>query len=228
MRTAGTCRAIEPLERRRILSAAVSALASPLDSPAASYVPPGAFVFDRNSFLTQPATGDALDIGLGYVRANSSRFGIEPPDVGSPFVTSRYTDATSGITHIYLRQELNGLEVANADMNVNVTRDGRILSIGCRFVPGLGSRPGPQPIAARLSSSQALSLALANLDVTGMALGSIPSRLHYVASPRGAELAWNFQIRTPDGTHWYDTNVSADDGSMRFTADWTHNLTDYS
>ncbi len=40
-----------------------------------------------------------------------------------------YTDKNSGITHVYIRQLLYGVEVADGDINVNV-KDGRGLSYG--------------------------------------------------------------------------------------------------
>lgn len=45
-----------------------------------------------------------------------------------------YTDEDSGITHVYFTQTVNGLDVENAQANVNVKRDGSILSVGSSFV----------------------------------------------------------------------------------------------
>nr|GAT56412.1 elastinolytic metalloproteinase Mep [Mycena chlorophos] len=50
-----------------------------------------------------------------------------------------YTDPNTGITHVYVRQLINGFEVADGDMNINV-KDGMILSYGNSFYPG--SAPG--------------------------------------------------------------------------------------
>jgi extracellular elastinolytic metalloproteinase len=59
--------------------------------------------------------------------------GLIPPhlDDASAFVLRKdsYTDRNTGVTHIYFRQFLNGLEVADGDLNVNV-KDGIILSYG--------------------------------------------------------------------------------------------------
>ena len=40
-----------------------------------------------------------------------------------------YTDKRTGITHIYVRQLMYGIEVADADINLNI-KDGRVLSYG--------------------------------------------------------------------------------------------------
>ncbi|OWZ33300.1 extracellular elastinolytic metalloproteinase [Cryptococcus neoformans c45] len=47
-----------------------------------------------------------------------------------------YTDARTGVTHIFARQLLNGLEVSDGDINLNIDRDGRIMSWGNSFHPG--------------------------------------------------------------------------------------------
>ncbi|KIY49610.1 hypothetical protein FISHEDRAFT_65088 [Fistulina hepatica ATCC 64428] len=46
-----------------------------------------------------------------------------------------YTDETTGITHVYFRQLINGLEVTDGDINVNV-QDGMVLSYGSSFYNG--------------------------------------------------------------------------------------------
>ena len=41
-----------------------------------------------------------------------------------------YTDPASCISHVYARATINGLEIANADLNINVSPSGEILSFG--------------------------------------------------------------------------------------------------
>ncbi|KAJ7280229.1 Fungalysin metallopeptidase-domain-containing protein [Mycena rebaudengoi] len=54
-----------------------------------------------------------------------------------------YTDSNTGVTHVYVRQIINGLEVADGDMNINV-QDGVVLSYGNSFYPG----PTPSPFVS--------------------------------------------------------------------------------
>ncbi|KAI6016486.1 Fungalysin metallopeptidase-domain-containing protein [Pisolithus marmoratus] len=46
-----------------------------------------------------------------------------------------YTDRNTGVTHVYARQIIGGIEVADAHINLNI-KDGRILSFGDSFFPG--------------------------------------------------------------------------------------------
>ena len=42
-----------------------------------------------------------------------------------------YIDSNTGLAHVYLRQTVYGIEVADGDVNVNIdSRDGRVLSYG--------------------------------------------------------------------------------------------------
>ncbi|KIL63666.1 hypothetical protein M378DRAFT_79300 [Amanita muscaria Koide BX008] len=46
-----------------------------------------------------------------------------------------YTDKNTGVTHVYARQVVNGLEVLDGDLNLNI-KDGTLLSFGNSFYPG--------------------------------------------------------------------------------------------
>ncbi|KAI0315490.1 extracellular elastinolytic metallo proteinase [Amylostereum chailletii] len=47
-----------------------------------------------------------------------------------------YTDKATGVTHAYFRQLVNGVEVADGDINVNVDRNGAVISYGDSFYRG--------------------------------------------------------------------------------------------
>ena len=61
-------------------------------------------------FLSKPSTGSPLDIALKFLRNNAAKLGVSAVDFANPLVTDQYTDAPTGVTHIYLRQQFNGLE----------------------------------------------------------------------------------------------------------------------
>ncbi|KAF9909534.1 Fungalysin/Thermolysin Extracellular metalloproteinase 5 [Lobosporangium transversale] len=51
-------------------------------------------------------------------------------------VKNAYTSGHNGVTHVYLRQVINGLEVVNGDINVNVDKNGNVISYGDSFYKG--------------------------------------------------------------------------------------------
>src|SRR5215470_1476036 len=90
----------------------------------APYLPPSHMLVNPTGLLTGPAQGQPLDIALDYLDAHAADFGLTAADLTDPAVTDQYTDSDTGITHIYLRQRVNGLEVAYADLDVSLTSAG--------------------------------------------------------------------------------------------------------
>ena len=140
---------------------------SPADSLAA-YLPPRHDLVQRGGFLTAPTPGDPRQVALSYLAGHAADLGLTPADVSQAVVTDQYTDPDTGTTHIYLRQTYNGLEVANANLNINLTADNRVINVGGGFVPGLTGRvgldrrgPGHHGVQALQGAASGLGLTLA-------------------------------------------------------------------
>ncbi len=227
---------VELLEDRSLLSG----------SP---YLPPSHMLSNPNGLLTGPTQGDPLDIAVNYLGTNASAFGLAPADLREAIVTDRYTDADTGITHIYLRQSFNGLEVANANIGVHLNAQGQVISAGGGFVSGLSNQGwGGMPSLPALSALDAVKAASANLNLNpeaaplpepqivsasydpaqttviaapGVSLDDVTARLHYVPTPDGGvALAWDLVIRTPDGDHWYNLSIDGSCGATVAQTDW--------
>jgi uncharacterized delta-60 repeat protein len=141
--------------------------------PTGYYLPPQPHAFGSVSFLTGPSDSPPLDIALEYLSQHAIEWGLTPEDVNRPLVTDHYVSGITRTTHIYLRQQFNGLEVANANMNVNITADGRVINVGGGFVSlagGTGNKSdlespqallsGPQLTAAEAIEAAAVQLGL--------------------------------------------------------------------
>ena len=113
-------------------------------------------------FLSGPAAGDAYKIAVDYLNAQKAALALNGADL-TFVVTDRYTSETNGVTHIYLQQQVNGLVVQGAVININVTADGRILNVGSSFIgnaaqqansniPGLDANDAVTAAANYLSS----------------------------------------------------------------------------
>src|SRR5262245_59645182 len=125
------------------------------------FIPTSHMLFNPAGTLSTPAPGNALDIAVSSLVAHADELGLTAADVQDPIVTSQYSDADTGISHIYLRQQVNGLEVAYADMNVSVLANGSVLSAGGSFVPGLAQRvstPGEES-AITITAAEAIKAA---------------------------------------------------------------------
>lgn len=88
--------------------------------------------FQRQKDYSQfTITDNAEDIAVAFAEAEltSSEF----------IVTNAYKSDLNGVTHVYLRQKVNGLEVLNGDININVDRFGQVISYGDSFARGINT-----------------------------------------------------------------------------------------
>src|SRR4051794_16374304 len=240
-RRSATRPSLESLEGRMLLDGA---------SVPSPYLPPSQWLVRRGGFLTGPAQGAPTDVAVNYLTSHAKDLGLSPADISRAIVTDRYTDPDTRVTHLYLRETYNGLEIANANLNINVTADGRVINVGDRFVTGLGvasavraaTAPALSPVQALRGAAVALGLGQglgsiappaqtvdlvsgglqqkSMLHASGLSLDAIPAKLHYVATEHGLELAWNVVLRTPGGQHWYTADVSAATGTLVAANDW--------
>lgn len=85
----------------------------------------------QNDYSSFTLTGNAKDIAIAFAESELT---------GSEFIVqSAYKSDLNGVTHVYLRQKVNGLEVLNGDININVDRFGKIISYGDSFAKGVAN-----------------------------------------------------------------------------------------
>ena len=86
------------------------------------------------SFLTGPSAADPLDIALGYIWAEPHALGLRRADMDEFVIADRHMSHHTGTTHIVLRQRMNGIEVWNGDLSINVSGGGSVINAHNRFV----------------------------------------------------------------------------------------------
>ncbi|HLL46789.1 MAG TPA: M36 family metallopeptidase, partial [Longimicrobiaceae bacterium] len=192
--------------------------------------------------LSGPASGDALAIGLDFVQKHREAFGLELRDLAQLEVTDRVYTKDSGITNIYLRQTHKGLPVYNAQLQINVDGEGRILSVHSDFLPsletsiaGVEPRIGAEQAVASIAKHLGVRLERApkslkaqpgvgqrtRVEVEGLSREPIDAQLAVLPVRRGeARLVWHFQVHTPDQQHDYDVTVDAQTGEVWTRFDW--------
>lgn len=83
----------------------------------------------RNSgFLSAPAAGDPLPIALDYLRAHKFELGLTGTRSGRNCGERSLSARQRYVTHLYLRQRLDGIELFNGGgININIMPDGALL-----------------------------------------------------------------------------------------------------
>ncbi|KAG6887494.1 hypothetical protein C0992_012040 [Termitomyces sp. T32_za158] len=86
-----------------------------------------------NGLLPMAPNADPFDVAHRFVKDMLGTKLTE--DMTYSIRKDSYTDSSTGVTHVYVRQLVHGLEVANGDMNINI-KDGTVLSYGSSFYDG--------------------------------------------------------------------------------------------
>lgn len=117
----------------------------------------------REGFLTEAKPGDALEVAMDHLKASQVAAGFVAGDFADPLVANRYTFEHNGVTHIYLRQRHLGIEVYNGDLNVNLSRDNRIITLNNGFVSNLAQEiTATEPV---ISAEKAVQSAATHLQM---------------------------------------------------------------
>ncbi|KAF9524809.1 extracellular elastinolytic metallo proteinase [Crepidotus variabilis] len=99
------------------------------------------YQIQTNGFVPVDSVTDPLEVARLFVE--DVMLGKEFAEGSSKSYKIRkdsYTDKATGVTHVYVRQLVNGLEVADGDMNINV-KDGMVISYGNSFYNGAAPQP---------------------------------------------------------------------------------------
>lgn len=159
-------------------------------------------------------------------------------------LTDYYTDPKNGIQHIYLRQQLNGLEIMGTESAVHLSKQGQIAVVSNKFVNSLEKRAGqtvnsPQlsaidaanKVAAKMGYPFTKSLTYVSQDFSndhkavlsdgGFSLSNIPARLMYLLNENGElNLVWELSIEAMQQAEWYNFIVDAQSGEILEKINW--------
>jgi len=186
--------------------------------------------------LTGSSNGKPLDIALGFIKQSRQKLGLSETDVLDSKVTDQYTDRHNGVTHIYLRQQIDGIEVVGAEMSTNVARDGKVINLNSSFIKELraaakGRNASLSPVQAVEAVTRHLGLTLTEpletLETIAGAqrettfskggVSSEPIRVKLVFQPvaeNEVRLAWSVEVSEISGQHWWNISVDAGTGEI--------------
>lgn len=185
--------------------------------------------------LTGPQAGDPTSIAQAFLRSSGAEYGIDSADQAHR-IASVVPTRHNGLTHVYLQQTINGIDVDGAVTTVNVMRDGSILSLANAFETSVRERANaPEPA---ISAEMAYVAAAAYLNVAlraqptvmgGRGGGSkhtlfsggllsdqpVPAELLYVRDGDALRLSWNLTIDRFEGETFHgELRIDAETGQV--------------
>jgi extracellular elastinolytic metalloproteinase len=186
--------------------------------------------------LTGPNQGKPYNIALDYLNKHLHSLGITQADLNNMVVKDKYVTKHNGVTHIYLRQQYDDIEVFSGDISINIAADGSVINVNNHFVPNLANainrtKPSISPfksvefVAQHFNQTITTDAFMAQTEMVGPAMAvtlsggdfsmnSIPVKLMYQPIDGGkVRLVWSSETRfsTQD---WWVTRVDAETGEV--------------
>ncbi|KAL1914544.1 uncharacterized protein VTP21DRAFT_8169 [Calcarisporiella thermophila] len=169
-------------------------------------------------------------------------------------VKDSYKTDINGVTHVYLRQLVNGLEVVNGDINVNVDANGNIISYGSSFFRGRTSKIGTDSAPAKtLTPVEALKALARHIKVVepqsdkiqvetinniqgepetvlknvpfAVPGSQVPVRSALIQTDKGRKLEPVWILTVEMNENWIQSSVHANTGKVLSLVDWVADAT---
>ena len=154
--------------------------------------------------------GDATKAALDYVSDHRQELGLTGSDLKDVAVSDAVFSKHNGVTHVYLQQRHKGIDVYNGLINVNVARDGSVLSAGNRFVSNLAAAAAGQ--SAKKAAREAVDAAAGHLGLkASKKLDVVGTELVWLPTDGAVRLAWS--VRLDEADHWWNAFVDAETGA---------------
>jgi extracellular elastinolytic metalloproteinase len=194
------------------------------------------------SWAQQTKAGPSAQV-MSYFSAQGVKQGLREADVTQPAVTDFYREQNGSVTHTYLRQQVNGLEVFGALGAVHTSQAGLPVWANQTFVPNATQlAPAATPTLTAEQAVTAATVALGLPRPAGLTLvrdarpadgvefnnggvseENIPVRLLYFPDPLNRStihLVWSVTIAQLDQQHHWQVLVDAHNGRLRYQKDY--------
>jgi PKD repeat protein len=178
-----------------------------------------------------------------FIQNNQKQQGWADEDIRQWRISSQHTDAHNGLSHVYIQQQFNGLDIKNSVANFSL-KDGKIINMGDRLQRNISKQiqPNSNPISpdkAILAAIEQLNLVVkpnsANLQLleiiensyfvfnnAGVSTKNIPVKLVYQPMPEGQiVLAWDLSIEDASKSNYWSVRIDAQSAKLINKINWT-------
>ncbi|SMB96088.1 peptidase M36 fungalysin [Hymenobacter roseosalivarius DSM 11622] len=173
---------------------------------------------------------------IEHLKKNKQKLGLEDADIADIALSSESESKKSGVKHLYLQQQYQGIEIHNALTTMSMTSDGEVVNMGNRFEKGVSKKVKAK--GSKMTAEAAVAAAAKHLSTGvkqpltvqqkgegqdeavllstgGVSLEPIPARLVYQPMEDGSlRLAWEVTIYELDALNWWNIRVDAATGEF--------------
>ena len=173
---------------------------------------------------------------LEHIKKNKQKLRLSDKDIANLELSSESQTKHNGLKHVYLKQTHEGIEINGAITNLNISKEGKVLSMGNRFqgevdkkvnarVPNLNAEAAVAAAANHLNTPIKESLSIIEkgdarkqevvFTTGGISLEPISAKLVYQPTFDGnLRLAWEVSIYELDAQNWWNIRVDAVTGEF--------------
>ena len=193
------------------------------------------FLFSHISLIAQR---DSKEVIQSYLQSNREKYGFSEADIQNWEITNESFSKKVEVTHVYIRQTIHGIPIANGLANFAV-KNGSVITFGNRMIQNIeiksgNTTPALQADQAIERASEQLTLGTPiSLEKTktinsqkfefssgGISSVPIPVELMYYATEGKLVLVWDLSIKEAQG-NWWSLKVDANSGQIIEKNSWT-------
>ncbi|MFN2332901.1 MAG: M36 family metallopeptidase [Wenzhouxiangellaceae bacterium] len=174
------------------------------------------------------------------LQAQARQFDLQPADIEDVEITDVYQSRGNGVTHVWMRQRIDGIPVALGLANANVSASGEILSLHSSMSPAPDERMNhrlpsidAETALRRYAAARDLDFGIpprriAQRDAErmtfsggSMADGQIPVQLAWLEYRQRLHLVWDVAVDEAGRSDWINAFIDAHSGEILKTVNWT-------
>lgn len=198
-------------------------------------------LYGTSSAVVSTDMVDQVSQAKTHLTLRAEELGLSVSDLSQSKVLSSYQTKHNGISHVVLRQYINGIEVEGGDIEVNLDKHGQVINIHNGFISHAETKanamqvkiPADMAIMSvakglgidttmptyRLTNEQGINRAATYLG-DGISREDIPVKLVYHADKKQQpRLAWDMEIQ--EGDNWWSIRVDANTGTVLSQYNWS-------
>jgi uncharacterized protein (TIGR03437 family) len=142
-------------------------------------------IWSYTEMLTPPSNADAETIARGFLKNNNDLFRLSSIEIDNLMVSRRYRSDHNGVTHLTLQQQVNGLELFQADLAVHLDRNGAVIAASGELIPDAARAINLD--SPKLAAAEALRIAAQDVEA------EIAGALNLRVPPSGVEQRQEFE-----------------------------------
>lgn len=181
---------------------------------------------------------DVSTLIQNYLEEHRTALQLSETDVVNWKITDQHTSKQTGLTHVYVQQEYDGIGIYPSSATF-VLQENTVILTGNRFISNVSEKIEANTLL--LDAEAAIYAAAKELNLNppmnmikrskleedahifeaaALSQEPIPVRSMYVLDGEKLRLCWNLSIYELSGDHWWNVQIDATTGKLIEKADW--------